>query len=139
MRFHGLIEKERLVFPEYSFRMRLAYLAKFKEGTKVTETINKEYLPKSLEQLAYYFVAVLPTVHKQLVADGHEVYGVPISEDMTDKILKEKCARFDGKVVNKADMSLEQASTFITNCINWANEMLNCQIPPPMRFENEKL
>lgn len=122
-----------IVFESYQSLIRQKYISKFKEGQRIVETIKPEKPSKTLEQLGYYYVAVLPTVHKQLIEDGFECYGVPISEDMADKILKEYCARFDGVVVNKRDMDITQASIFITNCINWANGTLGCQIPEPKK------
>jgi len=134
MKFHGQIQSGALVFRAYQFALRQKYIGKLKEGQRVVEEIKKDLPAKTLEQLGYYYAVILPTVHKQLVADGHEIWGVPISEDMADKILKDQCARLGGaKVVNKRDMDIQQASQFITACIEWANEMLGCAIPPPYK------
>ena len=133
MRFHAKIIEGRLAFDKYQYEIRQRYLAKLKEGQRVTVTIKAVLPSKTLEQLGYYYAVVLPVVTKQLVEYGFECYGVPINEKMTDDILKNYCAYFDGKVWDKADMDIKQASIFITNCINWANGTLGCQIPEPKK------
>ncbi|KPL25574.1 MAG: hypothetical protein AMJ75_00215 [Phycisphaerae bacterium SM1_79] len=131
MKFHGEIQDGKLLFPAWQWRLRNRHLRSL-EGKKVVDDIREDHKPKTSQQMGYYHAVVLPTVHKQLVADGHEVMGVPISEDMTDKILKHQCAQFDwGKIMNKRDMSVKHASHFLDNCIRWANDMLNCRIPEP--------
>lgn len=133
MKFHGRIIKGKLVFELYQSELRQKYLGKLKEGQRVVETIKQDLPAKTLEQLGYYYAVILPIVTQQLIEDGHECFGVPINEDMADDVLKEFCARFDGKIVNKADMDIQQASIFITNCIAWANGALGCQIPEPVK------
>jgi hypothetical protein len=88
--------------------------------------------PKTREQLAYYYAVILPTAHRQLVADGHETMGVPISKDMADMILKHYSApKRDGKPINKAAMTKMEAVEFIDNCIRWCAATLHCVIPEP--------
>lgn len=133
MKFHGRITKGTMAFKEYQLELRRKYLGKFKEGQMVVETIKKECPSKTLEQLGYYYAVILPVTTQQLIEDGFEVYGVPINEAMTDDILKNYCARFEGAIINKADMDIQQASQFISNCIAWANGALGCQIPEPKK------
>lgn len=133
MKFHGRIIEGKMVFEFYQSELRQKYLKKLKEGQMVVETIKSDCPAKTLEQLGYYYAVILPIVTQQLIEDGHECFGVPINEDMTDDVLKNFCARFDGKIINKADMNIQQASIFITNCINWANRALGCQIPEPTK------
>lgn len=105
--------------------------------------------PKTPEQLGYYYTGVLPTVHQQLVADGHtmDVLGaeLPIDEETADKVLKYYCSRIatngtvllykdnpKGEILKKRDMTKHQAMLFIDNCIFWAKEVLKCNIPEPI-------
>jgi len=88
--------------------------------------------PKTLPQLGYYWAAVLPPIHKQLVADGHEVMGVPINEDMAHEIVKHFCANVrDGEYVTLADMTKMEAMQFLDNAIRWAAQTLHVIIPEP--------
>ncbi len=115
-----------------------AYCKGLREGKYYIEIHKAKGPPKTPEQLAYYFVAIIPTVFRQMVADGNDkmfvnIKGrskeVPLTEDVVDQMLKQTCAVFDGKVVNKADMTMEQASIFIDRCIRWAARWLSCVIP----------
>lgn len=101
------------------------------DGQWVTVEIKPVAKPKTLEQMGYYFAVILPTVHSQLVSDGHEVMGVPITQDQADRILKHYCAPQESKL--KRRMTKEQAGQFIDNCIRWAAMTLGCSIPEPFK------
>ncbi len=96
-------------------------------GTWVTETIKPIGKSISHKQLGYYYAVILPTVHGQLIKDGNEVMGIPYSRDLVDEILKHHCS--EGLL--KRNMSVDDAKTFIDNCIRWANITLGCRIPEP--------
>jgi len=84
----------------------------------------------SLRQMGYYYAVILPTVHSQLVDEGHETMGIPISKDTADQVLKHYCS--DGLL--KRNMTVEDAKKFIDNCIRWASVNLGCSIPEPERI-----
>jgi hypothetical protein len=110
-----------------------AFVSGLKDGAQgVLRVIRRPGRPKTLAQLAYYYAVVLPAIHRQLIADGHECYGVPINQEMADDIVKHFCARLrDGKIVNKRDMTLIEAMEFLDNAIRWAAMTLHIVIPPP--------
>lgn len=117
-----------------------------KRWLKLTFKVVRQ--PKTLEQLGYYYTAVLPTVRHQLVEDGHTMTfmgtEIPIDKDETDKIIKHFCSRLApdgsvrlyqenprGEILEKRHMTKMQAMMFLNNCIFWAKETLGCEIPPP--------
>jgi len=133
MKFHGIASANCLAFYPEEDKRRKKYIAGMKENQHFIEEIKKVGPEKTQEQLGYYHAVVLPVIHKQLIADGHEVLGVPITEDMADAILKKVC-----HAKNKRDMTQEEATEFITKCIHWAATRLGCCIPPPDRNHNGK-
>lgn len=105
-------------------------------------TIHKtKGTPKTLEQLGYYYAVIVPTAFQAMVEQGNErmvvkigdkLKEIPLTEDTVDLLLKEACAKFDGKnVTNKAKMSKEECSRFIDKCIRWCARYLGCVIPEP--------
>lgn len=107
--------------------------------------------PKTQEQLGYYYAAILPTIHQQLVEDGYSMNvmeaEIPIDINEADKIIKHFCSRLSpnkkevllkeenpkGLILNKRDMTKYQAMMFLNNCIFWAKDKLNCSIPEPQQ------
>ena len=104
--------------------------------------------PKTPEQLGYYYTAILPTIHRQLVDDGHTMTvcnaELLIDEKTADKVIKHYCSRVanngtvllykdypKGSILKKRDMTKQQAMMFLDNCIFWAKEVLHCVIPEP--------
>ncbi len=115
-------------FIEWSYpKERKKSLSDMPEGTWITETIKPVGKSISHKQLGYYYAVILPTVHEQLLEDGIEVMGVPISQETADEILKHHCS--DG--LKKRNMSVDDAKEFIDRCIQWANITLGCRIPEP--------
>lgn len=96
---------------------------------------------KTLAQLSYYYAVVVPTAFQAMVEQGNEKMVVkvgdkfkeiPLTEDVVDLLLKEACAKFDGKnVINKANMTKEECSRFIDKSIRWCARYLSCVIPEP--------
>lgn len=136
--FHGQVD--RGVFKLNRPEIYKAYCKGLREGKYYLEIHKAKGPPKTPEQLAYYFVAIIPTIYRQMIADGNDtitikignkIKEVPLTENVIDQMLKQTCAVFDGKIVNKADMSMEQASIFIDRCIRWAARWLSCVIPEP--------
>lgn len=137
--FHGRIEGDR--FRLNRKEVWWAYCKGLKDGKYYLELHKAKGPPKTLEQLAYYYAVIIPTAYKQMVEDGNDsiivkigggFIEVPLTEEVVDRLLKEQCAKFDGKkVTNKADMTIEQASEFIDKCIRWCAEKLHCVIPEP--------
>ena len=114
-----------------------AFLAGLPDGDYYLTITKRKGPPKTLEQLAYYYAVIIPTVYNQMVEDGHErfvvkvggkVKEIPLTKDVVDLLLKEACA-FEEK--SKAKMSKEECSAFIDRCIRWAARWLSCVIPPP--------
>lgn len=98
--------------------------------------------PKTLEQLAYYYAVVVPTAFKQMKEDGNTTIVVntgnkrfkelPLTEEIVDQLLKEACAKFDGKDVTlKRNMSKQECMEFLDKAIRWCARYLHCVIPPP--------
>jgi hypothetical protein len=107
-----------------------SYLAKM-EGKTISITVDSAE-PKTQSQLAYYYVVIVPIVRARLIDDGHEVMGVPVDDDFTDKVIKYHCAKFGGKkVIPKRNMSKARASEFIDIVIRWVNITFGIDIPQP--------
>lgn len=120
-----------------------AYLAGLKDGNYYLTITKRKGPPKTLEQLAYYYAVIIPTVYQQLIDDGNERFvikigkkfkEVPLTKDVVDLMLKDTCA-FDEK--SKAKMSKQECSEFIDRCIRWAARWLSCVIPPPDKETND--
>jgi len=107
--------------------IRKKQLAGRDDGEWVTEIIRPIAKPKTSQQLGYYYAVILPTVHKQLLDNGIECYGIPVTEDQADAVLKYYCNNDKPKGL----MTLEEASEFIDTTIRWAALKLGCVIPPP--------
>ena len=118
-----------------------AYASGLKDGVYYFKLYKLKGEPKTLPQLAYYYAVVIPTVFKQMKEDGNNTFTVniagrvkeiPLTMDVVNDILKLSCAKFDGEnVVNKADMTKNEAREFIRSCIRWAARYLHCVIPEP--------
>jgi len=123
----GQIRDNEIVWTYY--KMRQEAIESLPDGTWISETIRPVGKPITQHQLGYYYAVILPTIHKQLVENGIEVMGVPISEDMADTIIKHYCS--EGLL--KRNMTVKDAKQFIDNAIRWAAVTLGCSIPPPDR------
>lgn len=118
-----------------------AYCQGQKDGDYFLELHKAKGAPKTQEQLGLYFAVYIPTVKQSMIEHGNETFvvkigdkfkEVPITDEVVDLLLKEACAKFDGKTVtNKRDMSKEQGSMFLENCSRWAARYLGCVIPEP--------
>lgn len=121
-----------------------AYLAGLKDGNYYLTIAKRKGPPKTLEQLAYFYAVIIPTVYNQMVEDGNERFvikigkkfkEVPLTKDVVDLMLKDTCA-FDEK--SKAKMSKQECSEFIDRTIRWAARWLSCVIPPPDKETNDE-
>lgn len=109
-------------------------LASIKEGDWVTTEHKKPRKPKTLPQMGYYYAVVLPVILNGMLDLGWTytitVQGTnmdfPMTQEMADLWLKNAFAK--GK--NKADMSCEEATDFIDQCIN-SGPNFNVNIPSP--------
>ncbi len=125
-----------------------AYLAGLKDGDYYVTFAKRKGVPKSSAQLAYYYSVIVPIVYKQMVEDGNDKFiikigkrfkEVPLTDEIVDMLLKEACAKFDGKTITlKRNMSIEEASIFIDRVIIWAAQYMGCIIPPAEEKNNEK-
>lgn len=130
----AVVVKGSLEFKHNSKELLTNKLAKL-DGQWVTVDVRPIAKPKTLEQMGYYYAVILPTVHSQLVSEGYDCMGVPISLDQADKILKHYCAK---ECKLKRHMTKEQASEFIDNCIRWAAVTLGCSIPEPTEYKEKQ-
>lgn len=116
-----------------------SYVEWLKDGHYVM-SIRKPTRPKTLPQLAYYYGVILPAINAGMREQGNSditinTLGVVVQLPLTDQnidtyILKPRFARQeDGKHIDKADMTIEQASEFIDACVCWAAQYLGCVIP----------
>jgi len=152
--FLGKIIEGKLVWTHKRTTEAVKHLFRRFEGKSVEVTFARLRRMKTLEQLGYYYAVILPTIHQQMLDDGIDVYGVPITQEMADKVVKAYCARIDDdsnivpvpyepqdwyewekatknmKRFKKRNMTKMQAMVFIDNAIRWANHKLNCDIPP---------
>jgi hypothetical protein len=114
-----------------------AYVSGMKEGFRgLLRFTRRRGKAKTLAQLGYYWVAILPTIHTQLVADGHEIMGIAINQDMAHDIVKHFCAKVrDGEYVTMSDMSKMEAMEFMDNAMRWAAKVLRVVIPEPTNTE----
>ncbi len=152
MDFQGCKEFGRLVLRDIDKRSYCTFLEKFNDGIWFNVRIVRAMAPKTLEQLGYYYAVVLPTIRTELINQGHtmNVFGVEVAidKDQTDKLIKYFCARLDEegnlmihdpvnhpnrKILRKRKMSKLQASQLIDNAIQWANGVLQCQIPEAVK------
>jgi len=137
--FHGKI-KDGLFFYN-NFKVFLLYVKGLKDGDYYIELHKAKGSPKTLEQLGYFHAVIVPTAHKQMIADGNRtvkfemdgrVKELPLNEDMVVEILKEVWAKSKGvEVKSKADMTKLEASELISISIEWCALYLHCLIPEP--------
>lgn len=119
------------------------YVAGLKDCTRgLLRFVRRRGTPKTLEQLGYYYAVILPTIHMQLMADGYEVMGVAINEQLADDIIKHYCARVregETTVIDKRNMTKLEAMLFLDNVIRWAATTLQCVIPLPTTQQTGEL
>jgi len=137
--FHGKIKDG--IFYYNNFKVFLLYAKGLKDGDYYATLQKVKGSPKTLEQLGYFHAVIVPTVHKQMIADGNRtvkfemdgrVKELPLTEDMVVAMLKEIWAKSKGvEVKSKADMSKSEASELISISIEWAARYLHCSIPEP--------
>ena len=121
-----------------------AYTSGLKDGDYYATLHKVKGSPKTPEQLGYFHAVIIPTAHKQMIADGNRtvkfelngrVKELPLTEDMVVEILKEVWAKETGvKVKSKADMTIAEASKLIDISIEWCARYLHCSIPEPSKL-----
>ena len=114
-------------------------LSGWKDGTRGYLTLHKERLPKSLEQLGYYYGRILPdavTAFEQnqdfsLVVE-HKGKRIEMELNLAnmDLFLKTRYAAKTGKYVTKGEMDMAECSAFENWAIGWIAQWLDFQIPP---------
>ena len=137
--FHGKIKSGRFILNRH--KVFNAYCTGQKDGNYYVTLHKVKGTPKTPEQLGYYYAVIVPTAFKQMVADGNEKMVVkvgdkfkeiPLTEEVVDLLLKEACAKLDGKKVTlKRNMSKQDCLKFIDRVIRWCATWLHCVIPPP--------
>jgi len=140
--FHGKVNKGWFLFNKPKvFR---AYTSGLKDGDYYATLHKVKGSSKTLEQLGYFHAVVVPTAHKQMIADGNRtvkfelngrVKELPLTEDMVVEILKAVWAKNKGvEVKSKADMTKLEASELIDISIEWCARFLHCSIPEPNKL-----
>lgn len=137
--FHGKIKDG--LFYYNNFKVFLAFVKGLKDSAYYITLHKAKGSPKTLEQLGYFHAVVVPTAHKQMIAEGNrtvkfEIGGrvkeLPLTEDMVVVMLKEVWAKTTGvNVKSKADMTKPEASELISISIEWCARYLHCSIPEP--------
>lgn len=148
--FIASIHEGQLIVPtEHEIDLVMMF-SKMLDGEKVRVSISRYQQARSLNQNAYYWGVVLPAIK-----DGLRELGLRLSIEMTDewlvknlveadsatihKVLKDKfCDKTEvdwssGDVIMKtpstAKMSTQDFSDYISQVIQWANEVLEISIP----------
>lgn len=126
-------------FAEYPEALR-EQLMDIPDGTYITATFTLPRKQKTLPQLGYYYSMVLPMIYmearakgwtKTIAAGTENEHDSPVTSNDMDTFLKEIYARaYNRTFTDKGNMSREEASDFIDNCINFGNGKFGCHIPP---------
>jgi hypothetical protein len=122
-------------------------LDSWKDGQRGYLNLTKRSLPKSPEQLGYYYAVILPTAYeafKKASADvslvlhfkGKETK-VDLNERTVDMFLKIRYAEYIGYYKDKADMNMAECSAYEDWAIKWLATWLNCHIPQADKNWNE--
>lgn len=123
-----------------------AYAQGQKDGNYYTTLHKTKGASKTLEQMGYYYVAVLPTIYKSMVEHGNDTIIVnvggsskelPLTVDIVDNMLKTIWAKTAGvEVKSKSKFTIEEASELISISIRWAARYLGCVVPEPKDLES---
>ncbi len=114
-------------------------LSPWKAGQRGKLAITKAVLPKTKQQLGYYYAVIVPQAVKAfLVNEDYSlkitIAGHAVEVEMTiknmDSFLKERYEAVVGKNVNKTDMDVVECSAYEDWCIKWLKTWLKCDIPP---------
>lgn len=132
MKIHGIIENN---IPKTTDKEKFVKWLCKNDGMYFTanyKILGKHKDPKTMKQLGYIFVVLVPAIHKQLVADGHtldlEINGIcnqiPITENATYEILNTLCGHVgkDGALIRLSDedMDIHNAYKYIDGVLNVA-------------------
>jgi len=117
-----------------------AEIDKWEAGAKGYLTVQKEGVPKSRSQLAYYYAVILPIGLKSM-AENDEVClefrirdkmaKLPLTIDTLDLFFKTRYADYRGVYVDKREMDKARCSDFMDFAIKWLYRWLDCVVPPP--------
>lgn len=115
------------------------HLSQYKDATFLSMKLTKPRKPKTNKQLGYYYAVILPIILDGMLELGWTysvtVQGVVMEFKMTlekaDLWLKYTLAK--GK--NKTDMSCEEATAFIEECLHCGSVNFDRNIPPPPEKE----
>lgn len=113
-------------------------------GTAGYITVHRVGRRKSPQELGYYYSVILPMAfdamkEKQLEEDGGISVDVtingkrlelPLTEKVTDTILKWRYGAWEGEYADKGDMNMAQCAAFMDWCIKWLATHYNCHVPP---------
>ena len=114
-------------------------LDKWEQGQRGYLTVQKEQLPKTIPQLAYYYAVILPTGFEAMAENdkvclefsvGDKTAKIPLTLDSVDLFFKARYAEYRGVYLDKAEMSKEQCADFEDFVIQWLATWLNCHVPP---------
>jgi len=122
----GRTENGELLLNAHQQERRNQWLNDMKQSN-VTETLEKERKPKSLNQLGYIFGCIIDTVKRSLDDRGEDVMGSPYTEEQIKKVLyfqhhvkhggsKEDFHKY--KTLSEHD-DMAKTSDFIDSCLHW--------------------
>ena len=139
---------------QYDGQARFEKILADSDGKWLQITIKEPKQPKSLEQMGWYFAAILPTATLAAHEKGWTIteawsggtYERNYNKDDMDMHLKRMCARMDEDgnlhlacekdtrpVLFKRAMSKESAQQFLDNVLTYVAQALDCYIPEPIR------
>jgi len=131
--FYGIIQNGKLTLPTIQKELRRQFLASLKDGARVKETLTRESLTKTHQQVKAYFGLVVEMIRQKFIEMGVDVCGIAPNKEMIHEILKRACGGVgeQGEVMGLSSMSISQVSKFFENCQTWSATQLNLYIPEP--------
>lgn len=107
------------------------------EGRYVDLTLKKASSKRSLPQNRYYFSGVIPIVKEAFKDLGHQLTSAEVHEFLADKFHSVEMMSKDGEVIGRkrlktSTMTKTQFADYIERIAQFAAEILNVEIPPPM-------
>jgi len=150
--FRGRIDLEgNLVLANYTRQqMKIQFRERFKD-TEVKIIVRKDHLPKTGDQLGYFFGVIIPWIMYGMILQGTEIQ-IDNDEDEKEviKFLKEKFLDngiefiLEGGLIEKGPPSIaradiDQKSNLIEKSIRFGNEFLGLIIPEPNRGKRKNV
>uniref|UniRef100_A0A6H1ZLE9 Uncharacterized protein n=1 Tax=viral metagenome TaxID=1070528 RepID=A0A6H1ZLE9_9ZZZZ len=136
--FEGLITPDHTVFySDHVQEDRRRWLATFKPGARVDETIKKHRKDRTLLQNAYYFGVVLPILAKYFGHDNTEDMHEDLKLEFNPVESKIEPGKKIGGTTTKMSTEEFMASetSYVERICRWAATEHGLYIPPPKKAE----